>query len=279
MDQNYLTTGEFAKLCHTSKHTLFHYCDIGLFRPAFTDENGYRYYHVLQYDLFLTIRQLHDIGMPLSEIKAYLAQRTPENMIELYQNQEILLEKQIKKLQQIQRNLHMQRKSAQQALSHSVGQYFFATQNTRRLLCTEIIRDIRDCVMTKKIGELVHSAEPVGQITVLGMICSSQDAMQAEQCPFRFYVDSSDVATKQSMTMPGGKYLCTYHHGGYETLSETYRNLHAYATGHGLLLSQEIYAEIIIGDWAVKSQEDYVIRVFSMLEETENRKPSLSSEI
>ena len=124
--------------------------------------------------------------------------------------------------------------------------------------------------MTKKIGELVHSAEPAGQITVLGMICSSRDAMQAEQCPFRFYVDSSDVATKQSMIMPGGKYLCTYHHGGYETLSETYRSLYDYAAGQGMILTQEIYAETIIGGWAVKSPEEYVIKVFSFLEQPEN---------
>lgn len=28
---NYMTTGEFAKLMKISKHTLFHYDDIGLF--------------------------------------------------------------------------------------------------------------------------------------------------------------------------------------------------------------------------------------------------------
>ncbi len=40
----YLTTGEFARLAGVTKHTLFHYDNIGLFQPEFTDENGYRYY-------------------------------------------------------------------------------------------------------------------------------------------------------------------------------------------------------------------------------------------
>ena len=39
----YMTTGEFAKLMKISKHTLFHYDDIGLFCPEILGENGYRY--------------------------------------------------------------------------------------------------------------------------------------------------------------------------------------------------------------------------------------------
>ena len=45
MDRNlYMTTGEFAALMGVSKHTLFHYDDIGLFSPEYVAENGYRMY-------------------------------------------------------------------------------------------------------------------------------------------------------------------------------------------------------------------------------------------
>ncbi|MCY8196596.1 MerR family DNA-binding transcriptional regulator, partial [Bacillus spizizenii] len=39
--KKYFTTGEFAKLCHVKKQTLFHYDDIGLFSPEIKNENGY----------------------------------------------------------------------------------------------------------------------------------------------------------------------------------------------------------------------------------------------
>ena len=32
-----------ARLCGVTKHTLFHYHQIGVFSPAVTGENGYRY--------------------------------------------------------------------------------------------------------------------------------------------------------------------------------------------------------------------------------------------
>jgi len=57
---------------------------IVLFTPDYIDENGYRYYHVLQYDTFLTIRQLHLMGMPLAQIKQYIETRSPERMVDLY---------------------------------------------------------------------------------------------------------------------------------------------------------------------------------------------------
>ena len=60
-----IKTGEFAKLCGTNKRTLFHYDEIGLFSPAYTDEKGYRYYSENQCDVFFTITCLKELGMPL----------------------------------------------------------------------------------------------------------------------------------------------------------------------------------------------------------------------
>ena len=42
----FFTTGQFAKLCSTTKETLFHYDSLGLLKPARVGENGYRYYRL-----------------------------------------------------------------------------------------------------------------------------------------------------------------------------------------------------------------------------------------
>ena len=41
-----------ARLCGVTKHTLFHYHQIGVFSPAVTGENGYRYYTPPQVEVF-----------------------------------------------------------------------------------------------------------------------------------------------------------------------------------------------------------------------------------
>ena len=67
-----IKTGDFAKLCGTNKRTLIHYDEIGLFKPAYTDDRGYRYYSENQFDVFFTISCLSRLGMPLKEIGAFL---------------------------------------------------------------------------------------------------------------------------------------------------------------------------------------------------------------
>ena len=58
-----IQTGNFAKLCNTNKRTLIHYDEIGLFKPAYIDEKGYRYYSESQFDVFFTITCLKELGM------------------------------------------------------------------------------------------------------------------------------------------------------------------------------------------------------------------------
>ena len=78
----YMTTGEFAKLMKVSKHTLFHYDDIGLFCPEILGENGYRYYSIYQMETLDTILLLKKSGMSLQEIKDFLEHRSSENFNE-----------------------------------------------------------------------------------------------------------------------------------------------------------------------------------------------------
>ena len=71
----YMTTGELAKLMGITKETLFHYDEIGLFRPAVVMKNGYRYYEVSQMELLDAILLLKELRMPLKEIQKLLGKR------------------------------------------------------------------------------------------------------------------------------------------------------------------------------------------------------------
>ena len=65
--KDYLTTGELTQLMGITKHTLFHYDDIGLFQPKYINEKGYRFYSIDQIDILNTILVLRDLDMPLKE--------------------------------------------------------------------------------------------------------------------------------------------------------------------------------------------------------------------
>lgn len=73
MQEKYLHITEFARLAKTSRKTLQYYDELGLFRPAYVAENGYRCYSLHQLDRLALIAVLRDMGLPLKEIKDYLS--------------------------------------------------------------------------------------------------------------------------------------------------------------------------------------------------------------
>lgn len=69
-----LLSGEFAKLCNTTKETLRHYARVGVLEPVVVDAgNGYKYYSPLQVFDYLLIAALQRSGSSLADIASYLA--------------------------------------------------------------------------------------------------------------------------------------------------------------------------------------------------------------
>lgn len=81
---------------------LIFYDKIGLLRPEFRGENGYRFYTYRQLSSAYLISDLRSIGVSIEEIKQYAHNRTPAKMIELFSKKEEDIEKEIAKLREIQ---------------------------------------------------------------------------------------------------------------------------------------------------------------------------------
>ncbi len=75
MNQNseyFLTSGEFAKMCNTTRDTLRHYHELGILTPAKNEENGYYYYSLSQITSFYFINIFRQLDTPLKNIKSCL---------------------------------------------------------------------------------------------------------------------------------------------------------------------------------------------------------------
>ena len=102
----YFTTGEFSKLWGVKKQTLFHYDEVGIFKPVIKKVNGYRYYSYQQFEVFGVILVLKELGMSLQEIKTYLDRRSPQELIQLFSEKVERINREIDhlhKLKQIRR--------------------------------------------------------------------------------------------------------------------------------------------------------------------------------
>ena len=66
-------SGEFARMCGTTKDTLRHYDEKGILSPSSRSVVGYALYTTADYFRFVSVRALADAGMPLSEVRLFLA--------------------------------------------------------------------------------------------------------------------------------------------------------------------------------------------------------------
>lgn len=108
-----LKSGEFAKLCRTTKETLRHYDKIGLFSPVIRAKNGYNYYAFIQFADFALITALQSAGLSLAEIRAYLLEPSPSSLNDILEEQVYAIERQKLDLEQKQHILQSALKQTQ----------------------------------------------------------------------------------------------------------------------------------------------------------------------
>lgn len=98
MKKKYLTVSELAKLRNTTAETLRYYDRIGLLKPEYISEDtGYRYYSIRQYEKLGTILELRSLQMPLEQIIEYFNNRNLKKSVELLHKYQLKLEEDIKK--------------------------------------------------------------------------------------------------------------------------------------------------------------------------------------
>lgn len=97
-----LATGEFARLCKTTKATLFHYDQEGLLKPKYVSEKGYRYYGVEQFFDFSMITTLKEAGSTLQEVKAHIHHMDGEEFLALLDAKRLVIKRERSRLAQME---------------------------------------------------------------------------------------------------------------------------------------------------------------------------------
>ena len=108
--KEFLSIREFSKFSGVSSSTLRYWDEIGLFSPAKRDvENNYRYYTPQQIIAVNFIVVLSSFGISLKTIGEIGKGRTPENVMDLIEQQEKLLNMEMRRLQECYSVIHTRR--------------------------------------------------------------------------------------------------------------------------------------------------------------------------
>lgn len=262
MNEKLLTCGTFAKICGIEKHVLFHYDEIGLFKPAYVNENGYRFYSYRQYDTFKVILALKKIGMSLKDIQVYLDKREPQLFYNLLLQQEKKLKETIDSLLAIEEMIKSYKTYTKIGLEPYSDTVYEIELDEVPLLLSENLEN----TSLKTLGEFMHNyatfieKHHIATGEFVGMMLNLENIKEGDFSNYSYFFTMTSP-DKKNGTFQKGKYLCCFHHGRYELISKTYQKMLDYATLHQLNLGSYAYEEYIIADISVKNKDDYLTRI------------------
>lgn len=115
MQDKPISISEMAAIHGISRQTLIYYDKIGLFKPIFTESNGYRCYSPRQIPYLREICFLKSVGLTLEEISRQFEDRNPTKALQAMEKRSQEIEKEIRRLEQTRLYLYHRMKVYKQA--------------------------------------------------------------------------------------------------------------------------------------------------------------------
>lgn len=248
-----LTIMEFACLTGIKRENLRFYDRIGLLSPDMRGENNYRYYSRRQLSVAYLIGTLRGLGVGIAPMKQYLANRTPENTLSLFAQQDARIQAEIRQLRETRRMMSIYSSLVHRALSHGPNALFLEEKKREDIfLCPPIpagMDDDEGGLFSYEYAEAhgVNLAFPQGTLLDGGSLTSAR---------YYFKVGAGGNAHK-----PAGLYAVAYEQcdtGNAECLST---RLLRFITTQDLRVCGDAYEEYPLGDIAVEDREPNCIRL------------------
>ncbi|EON71291.1 MerR family transcriptional regulator [Lysinibacillus sphaericus] len=271
LNQNvkFFTTGEFAKLCKVNKQTLIYYDQIGLLSPIMKDSKDYRFYSIAQYDFFSVIELLKAVGMSLKEIQEYMADKSPENFLELMHQQKEIVAKKRQELAMIENIIDVKIDSTVEALHLDLNSITIEHFPEDTLYLSKNIEDSTEEQFVKAVSDFIDELDrsqldtgyPIGGIT------------KREQVLAGNYDNYCYLYMEQPHPREGhpyfkaieGDFIIGYHVGPSTTLGETYQRLFNVMHDKDYELGQYVYEEYIYDAVIKNREEEYVTKIMMEL--------------
>lgn len=220
--KSFLTTGEFAKLCNTTKETLFHYDREGLLKPKRVSENGYRHYGMEQFFDFDMISMLKDAGSPLKEVRESIHNADGRDFLSMFEDKLRLVRKERARLAQREMMLRDMVAGTREALNFQYDTFMVQEQQEERFetFATEGALEDSLADFVERFAEYLAFYEKQGRIlrAPFGVILEQADVVRGYYQE-RYYFSRVTRSTPHSLLhiKPRGQYAVIAHRGTIET--------------------------------------------------------------
>ncbi|MCL2337078.1 MAG: MerR family transcriptional regulator [Firmicutes bacterium] len=255
-----LSIKEFSAITKVKQSTLRYYDEIGLLPPSARGDNNYRYYNPEQLTTLNLINVLVDLGIPLAAIKKLTEYRSPQSIIELFQQQESRLDYQLSELRRAYSIIHTFRKNILHGL--------MAPENDVRI---EMLPE-DNYVLGPKNRFKDDDTFYKGYVKFYSSAAENKNSLKFPICGY--YEDMNEFLKNPCLparffsldpfgdsVRPAGKYLVGYNRGHFSELPNISQKMFAYANENGLLFKGPVYVICLLNEISIMDPKQHLAQV------------------
>lgn len=269
MNKNdYFTTGQFANLFKIKKQTLFHYDQIGIFKPEIVSENGYRFYSYTQIETFALLLMLRDLNMPLKTIKVHMEHRSPEALIGLLEESQININAKIKSLEASKNYITDKLEVTKRGFSVPRNEVMFETHSDMLLFQTPYTGVTDERIVEEAVSHHFSYCQSIGLISgysigaEIPLDTLTPNSYRYSSIYTLAALSSASPSIKELSTpYPGGRFLVLYDDHGYNNVHKICKKLLDYAARNHLDTADSFHEDLIWDDLSVDGYDNYLIRI------------------
>lgn len=220
MNELFLTVSEIGKKYNISRQTLIYYDKIGLFKPAFVDNNGYRCYSVRQIPHLREIHFLKSLGISLQEIKNHFNERDVKKTEELLESRRSAIDAEMAQLARKRTYLtqRLNLYSEYEQVPEKIGELFIRRFPARSVVFTpfgkkpskqELHLSLWSCWQELEKHEMLMSN---GFGTILPAEALYTDQL-FERAGSYISLPYTELEIQNVRVLPAGNYACMYKYG------------------------------------------------------------------
>jgi DNA-binding transcriptional MerR regulator len=261
----HFTTSEFAKICGVTKHTLFHYDEIGLLKPEYTNAKGYRYYGVQQTYVLDVIHVLKKAGSSLQEIKSFIQNQNTPMLIQLFEQKLKELELEQQRIKRMQKLLSGAIEMTKQATDASDDGPYIEQCEPEYFIAVQLEQGDGDKEFSRKFIEYrSHCDEQMIDYEFPVWTIVRQDSFEADQYYPDYFCNKikAPIQGESIFIKPKGMYAVMNHRGSYESMPKTYSMMKEYIKREGLQVSGNVYTLDLLSYFAESNPDGYIIKIY-----------------
>ncbi|MGL5437951.1 MAG: MerR family transcriptional regulator [Lachnospiraceae bacterium] len=263
LNRGKFTTGEFAKVCGTTKETLFHYDKIGLLKPQVVGDNRYRYYSANQFYRYDLIDTLKIAGCSLAEIREYLNGYDPERYLELLGRCSRKLEQQKLDIERRQKLLANSREGVVTALKTDAGEPYLSWCEEEYTVVTPVrVEDELSDVYSLYQHFSYCGEHQLGDAFQTGSIIRQAEILKKNYQDWGYFSKIDEPAESDRLHIkPAGFYATILHRGCYDTIEQSCEVLLSWIDRQGYTLAGDGYFYDLISYLASQKEDEFVVKI------------------